>query len=913
MSTPRLFLFDGSALVYRSFFAFVKNPLRNSQGLNTSAAFGFTRDLLRILDEEEPDRVAVVFDVSKKSFRHEQYPEYKATRERMPDELFEILPWVDRIVDGLGVPRLGLEGYEGDDLMATLAVQGREAGYEVYLVTGDKDFNQLVDERIKIYNPWRFTRGRMGGRVSVMGPAEVTERYGIPPERFRDYLALVGDSSDNVPGVPGVGPKRAVELLTTFDDLDGVLERGPEEYKRKGIREKLATHKEQALLSRELVTLVTDAPVDKTPAQLLRSVPDRQALTKIFAELEFREYLRRFSTDRDNDPHTHRRIDPNELDAFIERLRGCDEFVFDLETTSLKTQEAEVVGMAFSFESGEAWYLGPTETVAPGEAFELFPVKLDFSQHLAKLKPILEDPSVGKGGQNVKYDMLVLAHQGIEVQGVAFDTLLESYLLDPQARTHGLDALALRYLGYRKIATSELLGKGKKRSMADTPDEEIFPYASEDADITFRLHQRFKRQLAGEADLLKLYHDVELPLLHVLARLERRGIKIDLSVLDTIRAEFRARLDALKAEIFQLAGEEFTINSPKQVGHLLFETLALHTKHGIKPKKTSTGALSTDHEVLEQLAEHEPLPGKILEYRGLEKLQGTYVDALPKLVNPRTGRVHTSFNQAVAATGRLSSSDPNLQNIPIRTTEGKRIRSAFVAGEEGWLLLAADYSQVELRILAHLSGDETMCDAFREGADVHRATAARIFDKPQNEVTSELRGRAKAINFGIIYGMGAGRLSRETGISVPEAREFITSYFEKYPKIKAFLDEQVELARQRGYAETLLGRRRPLPDLRAGNRMARSNAERMATNTPIQGSAADIIKIAMVRIDERLREEGWRSHMLLQVHDELVFETPPDEVDRLEAMVIEEMSGAFALDVPLKVDVGRGVNWLEAH
>jgi len=912
---PRLFLVDGSALAYRSHFAFVKNPLVNAAGLNTSAAYGFTRDLLRLVDEEEPERLAVVFDVSETTFRHERYPEYKATRARMPEDMVEALPYIDRIVDGLGFRRLGQEGVEADDIVATLARRGAAAGYDVFIVTSDKDFNQLVDERIRIYNPWKGPAGPRR-KITILGPDEVRARWGVHPARFRDYLALVGDSSDNVPGVPSVGPKRAAELIAQFGTLEAVLERGPEEYSGKSVREKLREHADQARLSRDLVTLVTDVDLDVDVDDLAPGEPQRGPLSKLFTELEFREYMRRFSSDRNDDPHVHHRVQtPEQLDDLLERLRTCDAFAFDLETTSLDVRKAEIVGMAFSFANAEAWYLGPEEKINPGANFQLFGVELDFAGHLERLEPILEDPARPKGGQNVKYDVLVLARYGIEVQGIAFDTLLESYLLDPSERTHGLDHLALRYLGYRKIATSELLGRRgpKQRTMFDARDEEIFPYASEDADITFRLHQRFQRLLAGQEQLLALYRDVELPLLGVLMKMERTGIRVDPDVLGEIGREFQERLRAIEKDAFALAGRPFNMNSPKQVGELLFDELELHTKAGIRAKKTATGAASTDHEVLERLAQEHPLPAKILEHRALEKLKGTYVDALPALVDAETGRVHSSFNQAVTATGRLSSSEPNLQNIPIRSFEGRRIRSAFVAGEEGWVLVGADYSQVELRILAHISGDETLTEAFREGLDVHRATAARIFETPLDDVTPELRGRAKAINFGIVYGMGAARLARDTGLSHEDARAFIADYFAKYPRIKAYLDGQVERARQRGAVETLLGRRRPLPDIRATNRMARSNAERMAVNTPIQGSAADIIKVAMVRIDRRLAAEGLAARLLLQVHDELLFECPGPEADRLEALVREEMEGAFPLAVPLEVEVGRGRSWLEAH
>ena len=916
---PRLFLFDGSAMAYRSHFAFLKNPLVNSAGRNTSAIYGFVRDLLRVLDDERPERVAVVFDAGKKNFRHERFAEYKATRREMPSDLVSALPTIDQLVNALAIPRLAVEGVEADDVLATLSVQAVARGWQVFLVSTDKDLCQLVNEQVRLYNPWRNSRAgvRMAEGATVMGPAEVEERFGVAPPRIRDWLALVGDSSDNVPGVPGVGPKRAAELIARWGSLEEVLRRASEE-PRPALREALLQHADQARLSLELVTLRQDVPLELELEQLVAGQPDLLELQRLFAELEFREYLRRYSTAVDSDPHVHEKVTLAGLPALIDRLRAAaaagGELVFDLETTSLDPLQAEIVGMAFSIEPGQAFYVGAEERPKKGGAFALFSMELDFSAHLELIKPLLEDPAVKKGGQNVKYDLLVLGQHGVEVRGISFDTLLESYLLDPSSRTHNLDDLALRYLGYRKIATSELIGKGKKqRSMADTPDHEIFPYASEDADITARLHRLFGPQIERQEGLPELYREVELPLLSVLAGMERTGVKVDLEVLGRIRGDFQARLAARQEEVFSAAGKVFNLSSPRQVAELLFEELRLHEAAGIKPKKTMTGLVSTDAEVLEELAAHHPLPALILEHRGLEKLMGTYVEALPGLVNPRTGRVHTSFNQAVTATGRLSSSDPNLQNIPVRTAEGRQIRSAFVAGEPGWQLLSADYSQVELRILAHISGDETLVEAFRNDLDVHRATAARIFDLPLEEVTPELRSRAKAINFGIIYGMGAPRLARSTGLPLLEARKFIEGYFAKYPRIQAYLAGEVERARKQGWVETLLRRRRPLPDIRATHRGARANAERMAVNTPIQGSAADIIKVAMIRIDRRLRAEGLRARMLLQVHDELLFELPAEEAEATERLVREEMQGAFPLAVPLKVDVGRGHSWLEAH
>jgi len=905
---PRLFLFDGSALTYRSHFAFIRNPLKNRAGLNTSAAFGFTRELLRILDAEAPERVAVVFDVSGKTFRHERYADYKATRQQMPDEMVECLPYVDRIVDGLGISRLGVEGFEADDVIGTLAKRGAAEGYEVFLVSGDKDFCQLVTDKVKIYNPYKVgVRG-----VEILDPAGVEQRHGIPPERFRDYLALVGDSSDNVPGVPSVGPKRALEILGQFGDLDQALA-NPSEFPRKGIAQKLTEFKDQALLSRELVTIDQDMDLDVSIDDLVPSEPDKSALNLLFAELEFREFSGRFTVELSTDPHSWKRITGEELPGLIKELRAAGEFVFDLETTSLNPREAEIVGIAFSHTPGEAFYIAAEESLGQS-AFELFPVELDMKAHLEQLRPLFADPSVKKGGQNVKYDVAVLERQGVQVKGIGFDTMLESYVLDPAAVSHGLDALTLRYLGYKKIATREVIGSGaKQRNMRDTHDDEIFPYASEDADMTCRLHHLFRDKLAQDPERERLYREVELPLLPVLLAMETRGVAIDTKALEATGKEFKTRLAALAEQAFELAGEHFNLGSPKQVGQILYEKLRLQEEAGVKIKKTLGGARSTNHEALQALAEVHELPRVILAHRALDKLLGTYVEALPKLINADTGRVHTSFNQAVASTGRLSSSDPNLQNIPIRSEEGRRIRAAFVASEPGWQILSADYSQVELRVLAHLSEDEALCDAFHAGHDVHRATASRVFEVPFDEVTSEQRGRAKAINFGLVYGMGRNRLAQDTGLSPDEAGVFIENYFASYPKIKGYLDGSVAHAREHGWVSTILGRQRNLDSIRSSRRVERANAERVALNSPIQGSAADIMKLAMLRVAERLEREQLRAHLLLQVHDELVLEVHPDDADALEVLVREEMSGAYELSVPLKVDVGRGANWLEAH
>ncbi|HZV02696.1 MAG TPA: DNA polymerase I [Planctomycetota bacterium] len=910
----RLFLVDATALAYRGHFALLRNPLTNTKGLNTSAAKVFTDKILEILDKERPDLIALAFDHPTPTFRHARFAEYKATREKMPEEMHDALDSIDRIVAGLGLPVVSIPGFEADDVIGTLARRAEARGLEVMMVTGDKDFAQLVTDHVKIWNPFALGHRPSGGHVEILGPKEVEAKFGVKPERIRDLLALMGDTSDNIPGVPAVGEKTARSLLERFGSLDEVLAHASE-VEQKRVRENLIAHSGDARLSYELVTIVTDAPVGVEPTELTPRTPDRTALFPVFQELEFRDLSRRFSVDASSDPHVHKVAStPEQVDQLVRDLEQAEEIAFDLETTSLKPLEADIVGMSFSWKPNEATYLPAREVKAKGATFSLFAFELDFKEQLEKVRKVLEDPARKKGGQNVKYDMLVLSRYGVEVRGITFDTLLESYLLDPSARQRNLDELALRYLNYKKIPTESVIGAAgkKQRTMDNSPEREVAAYASEDADITLRLHRLFGRQVE-EQGLGELYRTVELPLMHVLLKMEKRGVKVETDMLKGLADEFATRLAAIEKECWALAGETFNIESPKQLAQILFDKLEIDKKAGVRAKKTMTGAASTDIEVLEKLAEHHDLPAKILEHRSFQKLKGTYVDALPQLVNKKTGRVHTSFNQAVAATGRLSSSDPNLQNIPIRTPEGKRIRGAFVAGEPGWLMLSADYSQIELRLLAHLSKDEGLLAAFRAGEDIHRATAARIFDKKPDEVTSELRGRAKVINFGIVYGMGAARLARETGMPYGEAIDFIKGYFDKYPAVKAYLDSQIEHARKHGYVATVLGRKRLLPEIWSSNRQLQMTAERIATNTPIQGSAADLIKVAMIKLDARLEREKFPAHMLLQVHDELVFEVEEKRVQELADMVRHEMSTAVELTVPLKVDVGWGRSWLDAH
>jgi DNA polymerase I len=911
LSKKSIYLIDGSALAYRSHFAFIRRPLINSKGMNTSAAFGFFTMLLKIQNEKKPDLLIVTFDAPGKNFRHAQYAEYKATREKMPHEMRDQIPYIHRAVRGFGLPLLSIPGYEADDVIGTLARQGCEAGHEVFIVTADKDLMQLVNENVKVFNPWSRP-----GQPNFFGPKEVEKKLGVTPERVVDLLALMGDKSDNVPGVPSIGEKTAMKLLGEFDNLDNLLEK-VDEVKAKRARENLKTHRELALLSRKLVTLDLHVPLEKALHEFTNDELDRELLSEIFSELEFLALHKRFSKDVETEPHEYTIIDSEEeLDRVIKEFQKAPSFVFDLETTSLNKFEAKVVGVALCCKAGRAYYI-PTNVkreVKVGETPSLFAALEQDDTWLERLAPLLEDESLAKGGQNIKYDAIVLANHGIKVRGITFDTILEAYILDPGAPSRKLDDLALHHLSYRKIATKELIGSGRRqKSMADLPVETVAKYAAEDADITFRLHEHFTEQLAESPDLVKLYKEVELPLMDVLMRLEQTGVKVDTEVLSKLSIEFDKKASELLAKAHELAGEEFNLKSPKQLRAILYDKLEVHKIAKVRPKKTGGGELSTDVSVLERMAPSHPLPRIILDYRSFTKLQGTYVDALPRLVNPKTKRVHTSFNQAVAATGRLSSSDPNLQNIPIRTAEGMKIRGAFVAGHEGWLLVSCDYSQVELRLLAHFSGEETLIEAFNNGADIHRATAARIFNCKAEDVSSALRSRAKAINFGIIYGMGAMTLARQTGLTRDEAQQFIDSYFETYPKVRAYLDGQIEAAEKHGYVETILGRRREILEINNNNQQLRANAERIATNTPIQGSAADLIKVAMIHIDRRLTEENHPAVMLLQVHDELIFECPKDQCEALKSLVKEEMESVFDLKVPLLVDIGEGKSWLEAH
>jgi len=922
---PRLFLLDGMALAYRAHFALLRSPLQTSKGQPTSAVFGFLAALDRIVDQEAPDEVVVVFDAPEPTFRHEAYPDYKATRDKMPDEMVPQLEWIRRAVTALGLPFLRVPGWEADDIIGTLARQGEDAGRDVWIVSGDKDMYQLVDDRVRLYNVMKPGQAE----VALVDATGVEEKFGVPPGKVVDVLALMGDASDNVPGIPGVGEKTAQRLIQEYGSLEDVLAHA-EEVKQPKLRERLLEHADLARLSRELVTIATDVPVDLASLEHgNRSVGD---LRDLYLELEFKGRLDALESDDDGlGSIRYHTVDTKKaLDDLVKALaatRTKGGFVLDTETTALDPMRADLVGLSFAWKEGEAWYvpcnLEPPvfsaargrkrSSVADGRLFAGGRGR-DTDAVLAALKEVLEDPGLPKCGQNLKYDLHVLLRHGVEVRGVVFDTMVADWCVDPGGRVHNMDEMAMRRLGIRKIPTSDLIGKGKSQiTMAEVPVPEVARYACEDADVTLRLRRQIEPELA-EFEVEHLFRDVEMPLVPVLTRMEHRGVRLDVDLLAALSEELEERAAAAEARVYELGGEEFNIRSNAHLGRILFDKLELHTLLGRrKPKRTAKGTgYATDEQTLLELAPHHDLPACILEYRSLTKLKSTYLDALPAAVNPETGRVHTTFHQTGTATGRLSSSDPNLQNIPIRKPEGKAIRRAFVP-EEGWSFLSADYSQIELRLLAHLSGDEGLIEAFREGQDIHRATAARVFKVDPDEVTPDLRGRAKAVNFGVIYGMGPQRLARETAVDLAEAKRFIEQYFESYPEVKAFLERTKEEGRDRGYVQTLLGRRRYLPELSSTDPRVRAQAENVAVNTPMQGTAADLIKLAMLAIDRRLIEEGFEARMLVQIHDELLLEVPPDEREAVEALVRTEMTGAMELSVPVVVDAGWGASWAEAH
>ena len=918
-TAPRLFLIDAYALIYRAFFAFIQRPLVNSKGENTSAPFGFTNFLIQVQEDFEPDYLAVVFDMGT-SERADLFPAYKATRDKMPDELEWSLPRIWDIVNALGVKLIGVEGWEADDVIGTLARRAEAAGMEAVIVSGDKDFYQLVGPRIRLMNPGRG--GPTGVEAEWVDEVSAPNKFGVPPELVVDYLALIGDSSDNVPGAPGIGPKTALSLLQAYGSVEEILAHASE-VSGKRARTSLLENADGVRLSKQLVTIRIDAPLGDLELEDLRpEQPDYARLCDLFVELEFRVLVEKYtqaaiaagavSEEFASTPADYRVVTSVEsMRELVDtmRERGC--VSVDVELSETDAMRASLVGISLAVNEGEAYYLPfghrPPGELALGEAFQVLPNLPPLeNERVAPLRDLLQDPSVRKVGQDLKRNLVALWNLGVEPAGLWFDTMVASYVLDPGRRAHTLEALALDILAHKTIPLSEVTGRGQKQvSFAEVTLESACDYACEDVDFTLRLCHRFQPELEQQ-QMEGLFHDLEMPLIPVLARMERAGVRIDEVFFREMSRKLNRDLELVQQEIWNEAGTEFNISSNPQLREILYKRLDLPVL-----KRTKTGP-STDARVLEELAaQGHRVPVLLMEYREMEKLRGTYVDALPRMVNPGTGRIHTSFNQAVAATGRLSSSDPNLQNIPIRTQLGREIRKGFIA-ESGHVLLAADYSQIELRILAHFSGDEPLVQAFQEGIDVHRQTAAVVFDVPVDQVTAEQRGRAKTINFATLYGQGPFALAQQLGISRDEAKEFIAAYFERFSGVRLFLDEQVSSARDRGYVETMLGRRRYVPEIQSSNWNIRKFGERVAQNTPIQGTAADLLKRAMIDVDHALEGSNWGARLLLTVHDELLFEVPEDRVDEVRPVVVALMEGAVELLVPVAVDWGVGTSWYEA-
>ena len=964
-SEKKLFLLDAYALIYRAFFAMSKNPRMNSKGVNTSAVMGFLNSLYEILQKEKPTHIGVAFDVAGTAQRQAEYSEYKANREKMPDDLRDSIPYIIRLIEAFNIPVYGVEGYEADDVIGTLSKKAEQQGFITYMMTPDKDFGQLVTDKILLYKPAKF-----GEPAQVWGPKEVCERYGIQePKQLIDILGLWGDAADNIPGIPGIGEKTAAQLVGQYGSVENLIAHA-DELKGKQ-KENVINFAEQGLMSKALATINLEVPVEFNEEELKAKEPDVPALMALFEELEFKTFAKRFLEDYktkqsswvgpstlrqaqgsgtlaspslrgtkqsretagsqtpdlfststpsgeldlfhqgDNDgllefsdkdsaktvTHDYQLVETEaDIKALVELLSKQKQFVFDTETTNIDVYSAELVGASFAIKAHEAWYLPmPAEREACQRKLEL-------------LRPLFEDESLLKIGQNLKYDISMLAQYGINVKGKMFDTMLAHYLIEPEQR-HNMDYLAEVYLNYLTIPIEDLIGKGRQqKTMREVPVELVKEYAAEDADITLQLYEKLL-PLLKENGVEKLFYEIEMPLVPVLSRMEANGVKIDTENLQLISEEFGGEIHKIEEQIYQAARTPFNIASPKQLGEILFERLHIDEK----AKKTKTGQYATGEDVLQKLSHKHPIIQMILDYRSLTKLKSTYLDALPALVNPKDGLIHTSYNQAVTATGRLSSNNPNLQNIPVRTEKGREIRRAFVPRSQQYTLLAADYSQIELRIIAHLSQDPAMVADFNLGHDIHAATAAKVFHVPMDQVTKEQRSRAKAVNFGIIYGMSAFGLAERMELSRSEAADIIKKYFEEYAGIKEYMNRSIALARERGYAETILGRRRYLRDINGSNSVVRGFAERNAINAPIQGSSADMIKIAMIGIHQELERLKMQSKMILQVHDELVFDAHLDELDALKAIVQDKMVNALPLSVPIVVEMNTGANWLEAH
>lgn len=904
---PRLFLIDGYALIYRAFFAMISRPLTTSKGENTSAAFGFTRFLLKVLDDYDPDYLGVVMDGGD-SQRTEIFPEYKATREKMPDELRASMPRIRQLMEAFRVPVVELDDYEADDVIGTLAAKAAGEGIETVIVSGDKDFYQLIGPDVSLLNPGR------GGPVGVdeewVDPRNASERLGVPPEHIIDYLALIGDSSDNIPGAPGIGPKTALKLIEQYGGVEAMIERA-DEVKGKRAREALQQHADGIRLSRQLVTIMRELPVELDLKALEVCEPDRDRLREVLLDLEFHTLARELAPAPQQPPaqRTYRIVsDVADAERLARAARDAGRVGLDVVTDGEHAMHAAIVGVALSVEEGKAEYV-PLGHTRPGELALDDPDGTNLppldDERMAPLRELLEDESIQKLAHDIKFDMLVLRRHGVTLGGGVFDTMIASYLVDPGRRDHGLDGLVLEYLKHQALPEDEVCGKGRSRvPMSQAPRDKVADLGCERADLALRLAGMLEKELERYA-LADLFDRIEMPLVPVLAEMEHTGIRIDGGFFERIAEKLERDLELLREDIHKEAGGEFNINSTPQLREVLFERLELPVV-----KRTKTGP-STDASVLESLAqEGHRLPVLILEFRQLDKLKGTYVDALPQHMHPQTGRIHTRFDQAVAATGRLSSSDPNLQNIPIRTDIGAEIRKGFVPAD-GFVFVSADYSQIELRVLAHLSGDPAFESAFREGTDIHRQTAGIVFEVDVADVTAEMRAAAKTINFATIYGIGPHALSQQLGTTYAEAKQFIEQYFKRLPRVREYLDRQVEAAKEKGYVETITGRRRYIPEIRSKNYNIRQFGERAATNAPVQGSAADIIKIAMIDVDRAFREQGAEARMLLQVHDELVFEAPADQADGTRELVTGLMVDAVELNVPLEVATGVGQNWFE--
>lgn len=920
----KLFLLDAYALIYRAYYAFIKNPRINSKGLNTSAILGFVNTLEEVLRKENPTHIGIAFDPAGPTFRHEAYEAYKAQREETPEAIRQSVPIIKDIIRAYNIPILEVKGYEADDVIGTLATEAGKKGIPTYMMTPDKDYGQLVSDCVFMYRP------KYGDKdFEVMGVKEVKAKFDIEsPLQVIDMLGLMGDTADNIPGCPGVGEKTAQKLIAQFGSIENLLAHTDE--LKGALKKKVEENKEQITFSKFLATIKTDVPIALDMEALKREAPNEEELRRLFEMLEFRTLIDRvlkteqktpaapsaqpdlfglFAQEDTGDaknstltrleslPYDYQLIDSQDkMEDLAQKLLAQDFFSLDTETTGVDPITAELVGMSFSFAENQAFYVP-----VPANREEALKIVNIF-------KPAFENPHSLKIGQNIKYDLNVLAHYGVTLQGKMFDTMIAHYVLQPELR-HGMDYLAEVYLHYETIKIEELIGpKGKKQgNMRDLPPAQVYKYACEDADVTLKLKHVLEKELV-ENGVEKLFEEIEMPLMPVLAYMERTGVRIDPEALKETSRHFTARMNQIEKEVYQLAGMEFNIASPKQVGEVLFDRLKIVEK----AKKTKTGQYVTSEEVLESLKGKHEIVEKILEHRGLKKLLGTYIDALPQLINPATGRIHTSFNQTVTATGRLSSSNPNLQNIPIRNEDGKEIRKAFIP-DEGCEFFSADYSQIELRIMAHLSGDPHMIEAFQKGQDIHAATAAKIYKVKLEDVTREQRSKAKTANFGIIYGISVFGLAERLNVDRKEAKELIDGYFENYPKVKAYMDESIRQAREKGYIETIFKRKRYLPDINSKNAVVRGYAERNAINAPIQGSAADIIKVAMIRIYRRFQEEGIRSKMILQVHDELNFSVLPEEKEKVQQIVISEMEAAYKMKAPLRADYGWGQNWLEAH